>query len=473
MYRMKTTCIRNKKEETRKETPNLIMVSSRLPYTVCKINGRLVFKKSVGGVATGLSHAVQDLNYCWVGWPGIAEEELTKAEKNIITAYFKRKNCLPIFLSKKQLAGFYNGYANRILWPTFHNLAIAADAKENELEYWKIYEEVNCKFAKAIEKIATDYSKIWVHDYQLLLLGKYLYKQVKTKIGFFLHIPFPKAEYLNKLRNVVQLIDSLLFFDIVGFHVLEYQKNFHEAVKSLKLKHEHSPQYIHCFMGIDGERFQQTAQSKKCKMNKTILRKKFPCEKVILTVDRLDPSKGLINRVKAIERLFNENPQLKNKVSMVMIVPHSREEIEEYAALRKELEVLIHSVNDQFQGEEWKPIYYEAVCYEQQQLTAFYQIADIAFIAPYRDGLNLVAKEYISSNTTGKGVLVLSKTAGVSGELTESILVDAGDIRSMVNGLIQGITMNEMEQRLRMDHLKRRVFANSINGWVNSFLSLF
>jgi len=463
---------------------NLIIVSNRLPISVIKLNNKLAFYPSIGGLATGLAGYAKNKKNKWIGWPGIASDKLTEQEKNTITKKLLEHNCYPVFLTQKQLDGFYNGYSNSILWPLFHSIPITSNAKRKMKSYWGMYKSVNAIYAEAVINLCDHGSNIWVNDYQLLLLPALLRKKhLNDKIGFFLHIPFPNPKLFTSLINANELILGVLGADLIGMHTESYAKNIINTCQDLNIGlltedciaiHDRIIRITNFPMGIDYTKFAKIANSKSLEKDMVSMRTKYLDKKMILTVDRLDPTKGLIERAIAYRDYLRYNSKMHEKVILVMLVVPSRTEIEEYIILHKQLSQVVSAVNKEFQTPTWKPIEYMYTCLPLEKLIMLYQRADIAFIVPLMDGMNLVAKEYIASKLDNDGVLILSKTAGAAEELHDALIVDPLERKTSVRALETAIAMPKPEIKKRLRNMQKYISTYTVQVWANNFLnSLF
>lgn len=406
---------------------------------------------------------------------------LTPDEKIEITAKLGKQNCYPVFLSQAQLNGFYNDYSNRILWPFFHGLPVNLTASQQQ-KSWQIYKQVNTIYADIITNICqADDNHIWIHDYHLFLLPELLRHTRQTdKIGFFMHIPFPPPDKFTALKNARQLTRGVLGSDLIGFHTQSYVSNFTRSclelevarpsksglvVKNRAIKLSNFP------IGINYDEITKIGHSSITKQKLSQLQTKYHGQKVVLIVDRLDPTKGLVQRVAAYRDLLSKQPQLHSKIIMIIIAAPSRADIKEYQSNRSDLEKLVGQTNNQFHTNKWRPIEYHYESLPLEDLIPLYQLADIALIVPLADGMNLVAKEYVASKLDDSGVLVLSKTAGAAEELNRAILVDPASRSSLVDGLKQAISMSKPEITSRMRDMKKSVMGHTIQGWVDDFIS--
>ncbi|HSX15694.1 MAG TPA: bifunctional alpha,alpha-trehalose-phosphate synthase (UDP-forming)/trehalose-phosphatase [Candidatus Saccharimonadales bacterium] len=456
---------------------NLVIVSNRLPVSVRKTDGTFEFFQSLGGVATGLASYTKRPGTKWIGWPGIASDGLSETDKQFIARQLKKRRCYPVFLTQAQLDDFYNGYSNSVLWPLFHDLPLAAYPKK----YWRAYRKVNELFAAEVLRLSKPGSAIWVHDYHLMLAPELLRQADRSdKIGHFLHIPFPETPVLERLGEAKQLLQGVLGADLAGFHTTGYAQNFLEACDELlgtgALQDfvelgERTIRVADFPMGIDYAHFARTLQQPKNRTALRRLRQNYKGKKVILTVDRLDPTKGLVERLRAYQLLLRERPELRGQVVMVMIVAPSRTEIPAYQALKSRMDELLAEVAWEFGNEDWRPVdfMYETVPLEKVML--YFRLADVAFITPLRDGMNLVAKEYLASKPGGKGVLILSETAGAAEELQDAIQVNPTRPRELVQALSRALNLPKRELRVRAKRMQQHIEQFTVQHWANSFIS--
>jgi trehalose 6-phosphate synthase/phosphatase len=455
------------------------IVSNRLPISVKKVNGKLQFYPSAGGLATGLASYTKDKKNKWVGWPGIVSDELNDEDMDTITKQLATHNCYPVFLTQKQINGYYNGYSNGILWPFFHNLPIELEEQDH---YWNAYRQVNQLFAETVMGLSDPESTIWVHDYQLLLVPEILRaERPYDLVGFFLHIPFPAAKAFKELPHARSLLKGMLGSDLIGFHTDDYVQDFLDSSHEL---HIGSPSQGEIMLGdrvirvtdfplgIDYTKFSRAGKSFAVQQHIRKQRKKYGRRrKIILTVDRLDPTKGLVERLVAYQELLRENKRLHKKVVMVMLAVPSRAEIEAYQQLKENIERLVADINQTFGKRRWQPVHYMYQSVPFEELAALYRVADVAFIAPIKDGMNLVAKEYVASRPDKQGVLILSETAGAAQELTDALLVNPSLPTSLVGGLSQALTMRPKELQERVKGMRRRLATNTIHHWKRAFMS--
>lgn len=457
--------------------PNLVIVSNRLPVSVKKTDGKLEFYPSDGGLARGLIGYTKKRGTKWIGWPGIPSDNLSESERREITKELKKQRCYPIFLTKKQIDGYYNGYSNSVLWPLFHDLPIRTG---DNTKTWEAYRSINAIFAAEVERLSEPGVNIWVHDYQLMLVPQMLRAaRPNDHIGFFLHTPFPPAKLFGTCKHATTLAEGLLGADLVGFHTSGYAQNFSDSCKLLNIGTVTEGQVvlpnrsvqISVFpIGIDYAKFSTAAKQRTVQTHYRRLERKYAGKKVIVTVDRLDPTKGFVERLEAYQTLLSDQPKLHGKIVMVMLAIPSRGEIAEYQRLRLRVEKLVSDINDTFGTRRWHPVEYMHQTMPFDELAALYQRADIAFVAPLRDGMNLVAKEYVASRSKRHGMLVLSQTAGAAEELKDAVQVDPARPKTLVRGLHKALTMPKTELRKRTGKMQRHLQEFTIHNWADNFM---
>jgi trehalose 6-phosphate synthase/phosphatase len=454
----------------------VIIVSNRLPVSVKKENGQLAFYPSVGGLATGLSSYVKDKNNLWIGWPGIASDGLSEAEKHHITTELAKHNCAPVFLSQRQLDDYYTGFCNTVIWPLCHNLRVPSSSRYEN--WWRAYRSVNKIFAEAVISMSRVNSTIWIHDYQLLLLpGLLRDERTGGHIGLFMHIPFPDTKTFKKLPEAKRIIEGMLGADLIGFHTNSYVTNFLDNCQEIRNLSSDSNQLVfnnrivrvtEFPMGIDYEKYAAAGKSRVVKAAVKKYRRKYKGYKLIATVDRLDPSKGLLERLQAYRELLVQNPKLRQKVILSMVAAPSRTDVLAYKNLKRRLDNLVVEINQEFGTARWQPIdYIDGLPFEE--VTALFRVADVAFITPLRDGMNLVAKEFVASKKSD-GVLILSETAGAAQELQDALLVDPKQPATVVEALLQALTMPKRELRRRLRHMQQHLATHTVQTWANSFM---
>ena len=446
-----------------------------MPIKVIKNKNSYEFINSSGGLATGMNSIHSKNDTIWIGWPGIASDNLNKKTKGELNKFLDKKNFKPVHLNKKEIKDFYYGLSNKSLWPLFHYfIEYSIFDKDN----WDSYKSVNNKFAQCIIENYNEGDLIWIHDYQLMLCPKIVRDLIPNSIiGFFLHIPFPSFEIFRIFPWRKELLSGILGSDLVGFHTYNYQRHFLSSVKRILLKNVKLNRVsvgsrkilVNTFpMGIDFEKFNNAAKKY---LTKNALQKSQSSVKNILTIDRLDYTKGVVQRIKAFEMFLDNYPQYIEKVKLIMLTVPSRENVSDYKNLKKETDEIVGRINGKYSTVNWNPIayYYRSMPFDQ--LIELYVTSDVAMITPVRDGMNLVAKEYIATRVNGDGVLILSEMAGASKELFEAVQINPFDLYNMSESIFKALTMPKEEQINRNLSMQNRLKRYSVEYWANEFIN--
>jgi len=462
------------------------IISNRLPYNIKEEKGGFKLEPSVGGLATGMKSIYADFGGKWIGWPGIVKEDLSSEKIKQVEGLLAKEKCKSVHLSSEEVNLFYEGFSNDTLWPLFHYFAQYAEFIP---EYWQAYKEVNFKFAEAALEVLEDGDTIWVHDYHLLLVPQMIKsKKPGVNIGFFLHIPFPSFEVLRILPWRKKLVEGMLGADLIGFHVYDYQRHFLSSVRRL-FGYEISFNRIYVNerivvadafpMGIDYDKFHNSSA---LTLKKTIqeksdlhfsLEKYFemtPDRRLVLSIDRMDYTKGIPNRLKGFSRFLDSHPEFRDKVTLIMLTVPSRVEVERYQLLKKEVDELVGSINGKYGNINYTPVWYFFRSLPFENLVELYSLCDVALVTPVRDGMNLVAKEYVATRTNQSGVLILSEMAGAAKELGEAIIINPNDVDEMANSIYQALTMPLEEQRKRMNLSQARIKRYNVFKWADDFI---
>lgn len=452
-----------------------IIVSNRLPISLQHKHGKFEFKPSAGGLATGLGSIYKEGENIWIGWPGNDVEDGEQRQE--VEVELKKLKMAPVFLTKKDVELYYEGFSNETIWPAFHYFTQHINYED---DYWDAYWQVNKKFCDAILAKAHDEDTIWVHDYQLLLLPMMLREKLpNATIAFFQHIPFPSYEIIRMLPWRKQLLEGMVGADLIGFHTYDDMRHFLSAVgrilgqsnESGFIQADNRLINVDAFpMGIDYEKFEKAALSTKTKNHVKKFKKTLGDQKLLITIDRLDYSKGIPKRIKVFEKLLDENPQYRGKVSMIMVVVPSRDQVQSYQTLKEEIDTLVGHINSKFSTLNWVPIHYFYRSFPFNELSAFYSMSDIALVTPLRDGMNLVCKEFVASKFDKKGVLILSEMAGASKELVDAILVNPNDQEAVTSAIVEALSMGEEEQKLRISSMQASLKKYDIFQWVKVFM---
>lgn len=454
-----------------------IIVSNRLPVNVTKDeHGELVYKPSAGGLATGLSSVYQEGDNLWIGWPGrFFTDEAKKQETKRALA---GQHMSPVFLTEEEIKLYYEGFSNETLWPTFHYFNQNALYRKS---YWKSYEQVNQKFCDTILEHLNPGDKVWVHDYQLMLVPKMIRdKQPDVSVGFFLHIPFPSFEVFRLLPWRRELLDGVLGADLIGFHTYDDMRHFLSAVSRICYisNHHGEIQKDRRFVvtdsfpiGIDYDKYASQAAHPDTITREVEYRTSLGQQKLILSIDRLDYSKGIPARLKIFDLFLEKYPEFQDRVSLLMVVVPSRDKVEKYKDLKEQVDTLVGRINGKYGTVNWTPIHYFYRSFPLEDLSAFYRMADVAMVTPMRDGMNLVCKEYVASKLDKKGVLILSEMAGASKELSEALIVNPNDKHQVRDALKRALSMGEDEQKKHMAIMQETIKKYNIHHWVDLFLN--
>lgn len=455
----------------------LIIASNRLHVSVQKIKGEIKLQSSVGGLASGLGSYHTKERTIWVGWPGIAEERLSKEEKEEVQRRLEAERCRGVFLSHKEIENYYYGFCNKIIWPLFHYLP---QYTVYEPSYWRAYIQANLKFAEVIGNIIKENDILWIHDYHLFLLPRILRDRFPdTHIGFFLHIPFPSFEIFRLIPWRREIIDGLLGADLIGFHTYDYVSHFLKSASILAgydhqmgtfLLEDRIVKVDSFPIGIEFNKWYHAKEDPIVKREITRIKNKVGNRKIILSIDRLDYTKGIPLRLEAFEAFLSSYPEYREKVSIIMIVVPSRTGSEHYIMLKREIDELIGRINGRFGTIGWNPIWYIYRSLPFHTLAALYSLSHIALITPLRDGMNLIAKEYVATKNDEPGVLILSEFAGASRELRDGIIINPNDREMLVRAIKEAMDMNTHEQRRRIEIMQKRLKRYTIKHWANEFI---
>jgi trehalose 6-phosphate synthase/phosphatase len=450
-------------------------VSNRLPVSVHLHGSEVDVRPSEGGLATGM-RGVSHGELKWIGWPGAALK--TREQAEVVEKRLSELSLTPVNLSAGESQRFYEGISNGVIWPLFHYLL---DRTPLLVRNWDSYVRANQHFCDAVVAEAREDDLIWIHDYHLMLLPQMLRARLpRARIGFFLHIPFPASEVFRTFPYRDAVLSGLLGADLLGFHSFDYVRHFADSLLgNLGLEMEldrvevdgRSVQLGTFPMGIDAEAFARLGQSEDIVQATHRLRESHAVEKLLLGVDRLDYTKGLLRKVLAMERLLERSPKFRGRVRLLQIAVPSRERVDAYKNLRREMEELVGHVNGAHSTLQGAVVHYLYRSVSESELVAAYRAADAMLVTPLRDGMNLVAKEFVASRVDGDGVLVLSELAGAANELGEALIVNPYDVESMAEAFDRALSMDESERRTRMAALRQRVLSRPVQLWAETFLS--
>ena len=463
----------------------LVIVSNRLPFTVTFQEGSPQFKPSSGGLTTGLwsyldrplPPEVERPDHLWMGWPGTS---IPPEHEAAVRAYGEKQfKSSPVFLPEESMDRFYLGFCNKTIWPLFHYFPMLTHYEE---ENWQEYRNINRVFAESVIQALRPDDVLWVHDYHLMLLPKLVREKFPDMpIGFFLHIPFPSFEVFRMLPRPwrEEIIEGLLGSSLIGFHTHDYVRDFFTSVLrtsgyehqlgSLTLR-DRAVKVETFPMGVEFDRFATAAATRETGLRVEELREKCLGQKVIFSVDRLDYTKGLINRLRGYETFLRLNPQWHGKVVFIISVAPSRIGVDSYQSMKSELEQTVGRIVGDFGNVHWTPLVYQFRNLTFEEIVPLYRLCDVALITPLRDGMNLVAKEFIASRPDRTGVLILSEMAGAAKEMGEALIINPFHREDFARALEQALTMPVEEQIRRNTLMQERLQRYNVTRWANDFV---
>jgi trehalose 6-phosphate synthase/phosphatase len=464
----------------------LVVISNRLPISIKSgtNGGAHELVPSAGGLVSALSsyierRSAEDPHFecVWVGWPGGTVEP---ADEGPLRERMRTEHrAQPVFLTEPEMDSFYHGFCNSTLWPLFHYFPSYTEYSE---EQWQTYQRVNQAFCETALEVIRPGDVVWVHDYQLLLLPKMLRdRTANVQIGFFLHVPFPSFEIFRYLpmRWRRAILEGMLGADLSGFHIHDYTQYFlHSVYRTLGFEHHLGEitmgaevRRAETFpIGIDFGRFQDTARLPEVTELRQQLEAGLRGKKAIFSVDRLDYSKGLLHRLRGYESFLEKYSEWRGKVVFILNVVPSRGEVEQYQRMKHELDELVGQINGAYGSVDWVPILYQYRSLGFTEMVALYSLAPIALITPLRDGMNLVAKEYLACKLDGTGVLILSEMAGAARELGEAVLINPNHRQEIAEALHEAVMLEPEEQIRRNRPMQERLQRYDAKRWVDNFL---
>lgn len=454
----------------------ILIVANRLPLTVRQHGGGWTLQPSAGGLAAGLKSIHDPGRDLWIGWPGLADERMP-AGGDLAADAWLRRGCVPVSLARAEVRDYYQRYSNAVVWPLLHSLVGRVPLRPGP---WPVYERVNGRFADAVTQHYRSGDLVWIHDYQLMRVPALLRGRLPdARLGFFLHVPFPPAEIFSVLPERELVLEGLLGADLIGFHTEEYRANFAAAVERLlgivcegsRLPYRGRVVELGVFpLGVDFERF--SGASRRAPVE--ALSRDFAPQAgthLLVGVDRLDYTKGIPRRLLAFERFLELHPEFRGRVRLVQLGVPSRGNVPAYRRFRQQIDALVGRINGSFGTPSWAPVHYLVRSLGQEELIALYRATDVMVVTPVRDGMNLVAKEFVASRADEGGVLVLSEFAGAAAELREALQVNPYDLDRTAAALHQALTMAPEERRARMRALRRRVAAADARRWAGAFIT--
>ena len=457
----------------------ILIVAYRLPFKLVKKKGKYQAVQNAGGLVSAILSLSEKIAHTGKGsskilWIGTGEKELGEDNTN---PHF---DLFPVEIPHKINEKYYAGFCNNTVWPLFHYFP---SRTVYETDYFEAYVKANDLFLKKLKEIIRPGDFIWIHDYQLFLLPG-LVREVfpESNIGFFLHIPFPSFEIFRLLPRIWResILKGMTGADVVGFHTNDYTQHFLKSVKRT-LDHRVDKNFISVFgrmckadafpLGIDFDKFHDPLSSIRAATQKKKLQKQLEDKKLIFSVDRLDYSKGFLHKLAAFERFLEKYSRWHDKVIFNMIVIPSRENIETYRKIKMDIEATTGRINGSYSNLSWRPVIYQYKSVPFDELIAIYNIADVALITPLRDGMNLVAKEFIACQTEDPGMLILSEMAGAASELYEAVIINPTDTNETADAIDKALTMTTEEKKRRIFKMQERLKSYNVFTWASDFFS--
>ncbi len=455
----------------------LLILGNRLPVTLRAAGSEVAVVPSAGGLATALRELHERHDGLWIGWPGDVSS-LPAGAQRAADAMLEARRLVPVHLGAAEISRYYEGFSNSVLWPLLHHFLDHMCLDDPGA--FEVYEAVNERFAAIATERFRPGDTLWVHDYQLMLVPELLRRRLpEARIGFFLHTPFPASEVFRALPWRERLLRGVLGADVVGFQTASYRYHFVHAVARLlglepeidAVVHDGHPVRLGVYpIGVDAAALGRLAASPQVRAEARRIREQAPGGRVVLGVDRLDYTKGLLRRLSAIDLFLERAPELRRTVRFVQLAVPTRERVEAYEQMHREVNERVGRINARHGSAYAVPIHFLYRGVPIEALTALYAGADVMLVTPLRDGMNLVAKEYVATRIEDTGALVLSEFTGAAAELHEALLVNPYDVEGVAAAIERALQMPAEEQRLRMAELRRRVTEHDVHRWSQSFL---
>ena len=471
-------------EERPEPRSRLIVVSNRLPFAFKRGPEGWSAVPGSGGLVTALLPVLRDRGGTWIGWPGAWGAQADLDEALARAGAEAGYDLVGVPLAEDEVRQFYYGFSNEVIWPLFHDLTSLCNFEPG---YWRMYCDVNRKYARIVAARAARGDFVWVHDYHLMNAGWELRALgCEARLGFFLHIPFPSPDVFLKLPWRKPVIDALLEYDLVGFQTARDRRNFAACVEALapEVQIEGRGTLLTARTGartvrfgsfpisIDYNAFMRAAASHEVADKARELHALLPKRKLVLGIDRLDYTKGIALRLRAFQDLLQRYPDMRERVSLIQVVVPSREDVPQYQQMKTEIEQLVGRINGAFaRPGGWVPVWYEFRSLSRTELLAYYRAADMALITPLKDGMNLVAKEYCACSIEEDCVLILSEFAGAAEQLGRgALLVNPYDVEGVAQAILTAFRMPEAERLGRMRSMRRSIRRQDVFWWVDAFL---
>lgn len=452
---------------------HLITVSCRLPSSEDHAHKKQTSSELGSSIEVG-DNTIYEIQR--IGWTGVAAPEHRDRE-NIARNLFRDHKHTPVFLNEDQIENYYNGFCNSSLWPLLHYISTYSHYDES---WWDHYQEVNQIFADKVIDRYREGDLVWIHDYPLMLVPKYIKRKIpEAKVGFFLHTPFPSYELFRCHPNRESLLSGVLGADLIGFQTFGYLRHFRSTVLRLlgieseinQINHEDTFTEMGVYpVGVKANLIKNVMESNEYKDYISDYRENFRGKKIVLSADRLDLSQGILKKLNAIESFLTENPEQQEKVVFIILTIPAREELNDFERLTHDVEHAVGRINGHFSSINNIPIHFVNKSISFNQLCALYSIADVALVTPLMDGMNLIAKEYVACNPEGDGALILSEFAGASHELFNAIMVNPYNNNEMCDSILRALSMPVEEKQKRLHSMLKRIEGYDSIYWAQSFI---
>jgi trehalose 6-phosphate synthase len=467
---------------------DFVVVANRLPVDLERLaDGTTTWKRSPGGLVTALEPLLRKRRGAWIGWPGLVKDDLSSAEIDAEPIVQDDLTLHPVWLSADDVAEYYEGFSNATLWPLYHDVIVKPIYHR---EWWERYVDVNRRFAEATSRAAAEGGTVWVQDYQLQLVPKMLRMlRPDLTIGFFLHIPFPPVELFRQMPWRTEIVEGLLGADLVGFHLPGGAQNFMVLARQLlgantsrgsvgvrsrfgEVECGSRTVRVGAFpISIDSTALDQTARDRNIRRRAREIRSELGNpRKVLLGVDRLDYTKGIDVRLKALDELLEEGRAKRDDTVLIQLATPSRERVESYQILRNDIERQVGHINGEYAEVGHAVVHYLHRPVPRDELVAYFVASDVMLVTPLRDGMNLVAKEYVACRSDLGGALVLSEFTGAAAELRQAYLTNPHHLEGVKDAIEAALNQTPEEGRRRMRALRRQVLAHDVDRWARSFL---
>ncbi|OBK95564.1 trehalose-6-phosphate synthase [Mycobacterium asiaticum] len=464
---------------------DFVVVANRLPVDLERLpDGSTTWKRSPGGLVTALEPLLRKRRGAWIGWPGLVSDDVEPDQEPIVQDELQLH---PVWLSSEDVAEYYEGFSNATLWPLYHDVIVKPTYHR---EWWERYVDVNRRFAEATARAAAKGGTVWVQDYQLQLVPQMLRNlRPDLTIGFFLHIPFPPVELFRQMPWRNQIIEGLLGADLVGFHLAGGAQNFLVLARQLigantsrgsvgvrsrfgEVEYDSRTVRVGAFpISIDSGALDQAARERGIRRRAREIRAELGNpRKILLGVDRLDYTKGIDVRLKALDELLAEDRAKRDDTVLIQLATPSRERVESYQILRNDIERQVGHINGEYAEVGHAVVHYLHRPVPRDELIAFFVASDVMLVTPLRDGMNLVAKEYVACRSDLGGALVLSEFTGAASELRQAYLVNPHDLEGVKDAIEAALNQSDEEGRRRMRAMRRQVLAHDVDRWARSFL---